>query len=124
MKTSLLLTFAAVAMTAITLKVSAYDVARSPRAAANEIKVVKTADAVAPVAVVAYNAPSSTLLSPRAAANQIKVVKSTEPAKAVLVTQCQAIGSPKYQSQMGNSARTRCCGMTLSQCPTSDVCQK
>ena len=59
---------------AFTLTSFAADALRSPRAQANEIKIVNSTDAT-PAVTVAYVAPNTTPLSPRAQANQITVVK-------------------------------------------------
>jgi len=71
MKTGILLTLGAVALTAITFNANANDVALSPRAAANQIKTVPGTNND-PNLLVANN--NGVALSPRAAANQIQTV--------------------------------------------------
>ena len=73
MKSKILLTLGAVALTAITFNANAYDIALSPRAAANQIKHVSGTNNDANLA----KANVAVALSPRAAANQIKTVSGT-----------------------------------------------
>lgn len=116
MKTRILLaTIGAAALAAITINASAYDIALSPRAAANQIKTVPSVTADQPT----QPAPADqATLSPRTAASQIVTVKGTE----TVVVKCSATGSPKYLATVGNAARTTCCNLTLAECPTMSAC--
>jgi len=71
MKTKILLTLGAVALTAITFNTNAYDITLSPRATANQIKHVSGTNND-PNLLLANN--NGVALSPRAAANQIQTV--------------------------------------------------
>jgi hypothetical protein len=119
MKSKILLTtISAAVLATFTLGASAHDIALSPRAAANQIKVVPSVTVAQP-AQPAQPAPvEQATLSPRAAANQIATVKGTEAA----VVKCSATGSPKYLAAVGNSARASCCNRTLAECPTMRTC--
>lgn len=115
MKTKTLLTLGAAILTVATLNLSAANIALSPRAAANQIKVVPSTAESAIVAV-----SDGVLRSPRAAANQIVRVGQSEST----VAKCPVVGSPKYLASAGNNAPTACCGMTIGQCPAMAACAK
>jgi hypothetical protein len=106
MKTrNLLLSIGAATLTAITINAGAYDLALSPRAAANQIKTAPAATTVAQAA------PATGIaLSPRAAANQSAtitgVVKDVNPA---LACRNAMTGSPKaVQACSDNPAMPGC----------------
>jgi len=91
MKTrNLLITIGAATLTAITINAGAYDIALSPRAAANQIKTV-------PGTTVAQAAPATGIaLSPRAAANQTPTVASVaNDVNPALACRKMMTGSPK-----------------------------
>ncbi len=116
MKTRNLLTTIGVAVLAtITISAIAGDIALSPRAAANQIKVVPSVAAAQPAQPTQADQAA---LSPRAATSQIITVKGAEPA----VVKCPVTGSPKYLDMVGNAARTTCCKHTIAECPTMSTC--
>ena len=93
MKTKILLTLGAVALTAITYNANAYDIALSPRAAANQIKHVSGTNNDPNLLA----ANTGAALSPRAAANQIKTVAGTnnDPNVATACRNAMSGSSPK-----------------------------
>ena len=94
MKTGILLTIGAVALTAITINANAGDVLLSPRAQDNQIKHV-SGIANDPNLLAANN--NGVALSPRAAANQIKTVSGTnnDPNVATACRNMMTGSSPK-----------------------------
>jgi len=94
MKTGILLTLGAVAVTAMTFNANANDVVLSPRAAANQIKTVPGANHD-PNLLAANN--NGVALSPRAAANQSKTVSGTisDPNVATACRNAMTGSSPK-----------------------------
>jgi len=124
MKNKFLLLGAAV-LAAATLNVGAYNLAQSPRAAGNQIKLAQSAPASeVAVATTATVAPSARVAqSPRAADNQIKVA-ATGAADSLTFTSCKLIGSPKAIAEAGRNARMSCCGQTLADCSMVATCGK
>ena len=94
MKTKILLTLGAVALTAITFNANAYDIALSPRAAANQIKTAPGINKDPDLVAVNNNGAA---LSPRAAVNQIKTVSGTnnDPNVATACRNVMTGSSPK-----------------------------
>jgi hypothetical protein len=116
MKTrNFLTTIGAAALAAITINASAYDIALSPRAAANQIKIVPSVTAAQPAQPATADQAA---LSPRAAASQVATVTGTE----TVTVKCSATGSPKYLATVGNAARMACCKLTIAECPTMSTC--
>ena len=114
---NLLLTIGITILTAVAFSVSANGAFLSPRAAGNQIRVVQSANDLAPVAAITV---AGTFLSPRAAGNQLSRVNGTEAA----TVKCTGFGSPKYLVEAGSNARTTCCDLTLAECPTMNACAK
>ena len=107
MKIKMLLTLGAVALTAITFNASAYDLALSPRAAANQIKHVSGINNDANL----IKANTAVALSPRAAANQINTVTGTnnDPNVATACRNMMTGSSPKaIQACEANPAMPGC----------------
>jgi hypothetical protein len=122
MKTRTLITIGAVALAAVVINVSAYNLTLTPRAASIQQNVVKSA-AELPAYTVNYVASATpALLTPRAAANQIKVVAGI--GQAVPVAKCSLVGTPKAISLAGSQARMSCCGMMVASCPMNANCGK
>jgi hypothetical protein len=124
MKTNLVLVISAITLTMFAFNGFAADTLLSPRAKDNQIKVVSGSIKTQDGRVTYITSASSVLLSPRAKANQTKVVNGGPQSDGVRAVKCRAIGSPKYQADMGKQARTACCGMTLAGCPDSNQCGK
>ena len=112
MKITTLLALGTALLTVTVLNLSAYDIALSPRAAANQIKVVSGTTAATPVTAYVV------ALSQRAAASQITQVNGTEP----LVAKCPVAGSPKFLVAAGDNAPTACCGMAVGKCSAMSAC--
>jgi len=115
MKTrSLLLSIGVATLTAITINAGAYDIALSPRAAANQIKTV-------PGTTVAQAAPATGIaLSPRAAANQGTTVASVaNDVNPALACRKMMTASPKaIQACESNPAMPGCqAAVTASSTP-------
>jgi len=93
MKIKMLLTLGAVALTAITFNANAYDIALSPRAAANQIKHVSGVNNDANL----VKANTAAALSPRAAANQLSIISGTnnDPNVATACRNVMTGSSPK-----------------------------
>jgi hypothetical protein len=112
MKTrNILLSIGVATLTAITINAGAYDIALSPRAAANQIKVV-------PAATVAQAAPATGIaLSPRAAANQTaKVATVANDVNPTL--QCRNMtASPKAIAACQASSAMPGCKATVAVAP-------
>ena len=107
MKTKILLTFGAVALTAITFNANAYDIALSPRAVANQIKHVSGTNNDANLIKV----NTAVALSPRAAANQLPIVSGTnnDPNVATACRNVMTGSSPKaIQACEANPAMPGC----------------
>lgn len=114
MKTKILLTLGALTLTAMTFNASANDIARSPRAAANQIKHVSAAGNDV------TTASTAAVLSPRAAANQIQTVSGTnnDPAFATACRTRMTGSSPKaVQACEANSTMPGCKVATASAMP-------
>lgn len=105
MKTrNLLLSIGVATLTAITINAGAYDIALSPRAAANQIKTV-------PGTTVAQAAPATGIaLSPRAAASQIQTVPTVaNDVNPALACRKMMTASPKaIQACEANPAMPGC----------------
>src|SRR5208282_5373393 len=87
---SLLITVGVATLTAITINAGAYDIALSPRAAANQIKTV-------PGTTLAQAAPATGIaLSPRAAASKVSTVATVaNDVNPALACRDAMTGSPK-----------------------------
>ncbi len=110
MKTrSLLLSIGVATLTAITINASAYDIALSPRAAANQIKTV-------PGTTVAQAAPATGIaLSPRAAANQTqKVATVANDVNPALACRNAMTGSPKAVQACSDNPTMPGCKTTVA----------
>ncbi len=113
MKTrNLLITTGVATLTAITINASAYDIALSPRAAANQIKHV-------PGTTVVQAAPATGIaLSPRAAANQTTTVaivaNDVNPSLACRNTMT---GSPKAVQACSDNPAMPGCKTTVAVAP-------
>ena len=107
MKTGILLTLGAVALTAITFNAKANDVVLSPHAAANQIKTVPGTNND-PNMLVANN--NGVALSPRAAANQIQTVPTVaNDVNPALACRKMMTASPKaIQACESNPAMPGC----------------
>lgn len=77
----------------------------SPRAAGNQIKIVRSDAPTAPAIAVAYVETTPALLSPRAAGNQIKVVQGlNNDVNPALVCRENMLGSPKAVTECSSHA--------------------
>lgn len=124
MKTKILLTVGTITLTMFAFNVFATDALLSPRAKDNQIKSVTSSTETQGGRVTYLTSVSPAFISPRAKDNQTKVVKGSPQSDGVEAVKCRAIGSPKYQADMGRQARMACCGMTLAGCPDSSKCEK
>jgi len=113
-------------LAAATLKVGAYNLALSPRATENQIKITKRVPAAEVIIANTTQAASSVHinLSPCAKENQIKIAAGSGSADRRAFTSCKFIGSPKAIEQAGRNARMACCGQTLANCSMVATCDK
>ncbi len=113
MKTrNILLTIGVATLTAITINAGAYDIALSPRAAANQIKTV-------PGTTVAQAAPATGIaLSPRAAANQSTTVTGVASDRnPALDCRNTMTGSPKAVQACSDNPAMPGCKPTVAVAP-------
>ncbi|MGA3283659.1 MAG: hypothetical protein ABSD57_04275 [Verrucomicrobiota bacterium] len=113
MKTrNLLLSIGVATLTAITINADAYDIALSPRAAANQIKTV-------PGTTVAQAAPATAIaLSPRAAANQSTTVTGmANDRNPALACRNAMTGSPKAVQACASNPAMPGCKTTVAVAP-------
>jgi hypothetical protein len=113
MKTrNLLLSIGVATLTAITINAGAYDIALSPRAAANQIKTV-------PGTTVAQAAPATAIaLSPRAAANQSTTVTGmANDRNPALACRNAMTGSPKAVQACASNPAMPGCKTTVAVAP-------
>jgi len=86
----------------------------SPRAAGNQIKVVKSSSE-APAITVAYVAPGTALLSPRAQGNQVKVVQGvSKDSNPALACARMMSGSPKAITECASQTTMPGCASVAS----------
>lgn len=108
MKTrNLILTIGAAVLTATTFNASAYDIALSPRAAANQVKHISGTNNDVNLA----KATTAVALSPRATANQIKTVSgnNNDPNVATACRNVMTGSSPKaIQACEANTSMPGC----------------
>lgn len=116
MKTIIPLTLA-VALTAITLNVSASDPLLSPRAAGNQPKVVKGT----------ANSPNTLTqnrnltVAPRTLDNQVKTVQGMDTSPNTMAGGC-ALGSPRQLEQAGKFSSGDCCKVISVPCSSPKSC--
>ncbi len=116
MKALSLLTLGVATLAAMTLNLSAGEALQSPRAKANDAKVLTIATD--------HNTAANTRpvgVSPRAFANQATVVKGT--ADSVRTTaKCTVVGSPKHLASASKVAGACCCGTITAACAMNATC--